>query len=88
MKVVLGIINGLSQFLQQKKQNIIGAMNLVINVKRQLQYLRDNGCDELFEEVSVFCSDHDIAIPDMEDNVSGRIRSKHVTTYWNILSST
>ncbi|KAL6531211.1 hypothetical protein OROHE_014280 [Orobanche hederae] len=83
MKVVLGITNGLSQFLQQKDQNIIGAMNLVINVKRQLQDLRDNGWDELLEEVSVFCSEHDIVIPDMEDNVPGRIRSKNSTTYYH-----
>ncbi|XP_074376866.1 uncharacterized protein LOC141718383 [Apium graveolens] len=41
----LEILSWLSQFLQQKDQNIIEAMNLVTNVKRQLKNLRDNGWD-------------------------------------------
>lgn len=56
-------------------------MNLVANVKRQLQNLRENGWDELFEEVSTFSLENNIVIPNMEDNVPGHIRSKHATTY-------
>lgn len=83
MKLVLGITNCLSLSLQQKDQNIIHAMSLVFNVKKQLQNIRENGWDELLEEVSTFCSEHKIDLPNMEDNVRGRIRCKQATTYFH-----
>lgn len=81
MKVVLGLTNILSQFLQQKDQNIVEAMNLVVTTKRQLQHLRENGWDDLLGDVNSFCSEHNISIPNMEDNVPGRLRCKH--TYFH-----
>lgn len=30
---------------------------------------------------ATFCSENNIIIPDLEDNVPGRIRCKHATTY-------
>jgi hypothetical protein len=68
MKVVLGLTNCLSQFLQQKDQNIVEAMSLVATTKRQLQDFRDNGWDNLLVDVNNFCSDseHVISIPNME----------------------
>ena len=86
MKLVLGLTNGLSQFLQKKDQNIIEAVSLVQNTKRQLQDFRENGWDELLEDVNNFCAKNDIIIPNMEDNVPGRIRSKragHAITYYH-----
>ena len=56
---------------------------MVANVKRQLQDFRDNMWDELLEEVSVFCSRDNIVLPDMEENVSDRFRSKQATTYYH-----
>ena len=38
--------------------------------------MRENGWDELLEEVNNFCSKNDICVPNMEDNVPGRIRSR------------
>ncbi|KAL6520368.1 hypothetical protein OROMI_032548 [Orobanche minor] len=77
MKLVLGLTNSLSQFLQQKDQNIVNAMSLVVTTKRQLQDLRDNGWDDLLQDVNSFCSENGISIPNMEDNVPGRLRRKH-----------
>ncbi|KAL6553068.1 hypothetical protein OROGR_006910 [Orobanche gracilis] len=77
MKVVLGLTSSLSQFLQQKDQNIVHAMSLVVTTKRQLQDLRENGWDDLLGDVNTFCSKNDIGIPNMEDNVPGRLRRKH-----------
>ena len=82
MKLVLGITNVLSQFLQQNDQNIIET-TLVINVKRQLQNLRENRWDELLEDVSGSCSKHNIVAPNMEDNVVGRICGKNASTYYH-----
>ncbi|KAL6526048.1 hypothetical protein OROHE_015572 [Orobanche hederae] len=77
MKLVLGLTNSLSQFLQQKDQNIVNATSLVVTTKRQLQDLRDNGWDDLLQDVNSFCSENGISIPNMEDNVPGRLRRKH-----------
>ena len=40
---VLGLTNDLSQALQQKDQNIVCAMNMIVSVKSLLQKLRDDG---------------------------------------------
>ncbi|KAL6547893.1 hypothetical protein OROHE_009598 [Orobanche hederae] len=77
MKLVLGLTNSLSQFLQQKDQNIVNAMSLVVTTKRQLQDLRDNGWDDLLQDVNSFCSENGISIPNMEDNIPGRLCRKH-----------
>ncbi|WOH08338.1 hypothetical protein DCAR_0727776 [Daucus carota subsp. sativus] len=58
-------------------------MNLVTTVKRKLQNLRENGWDELLEDVSDFCLKHNIVVPVMEDNVAGRIRGKNASTYYH-----
>lgn len=83
IKLVLGLIDSLSQFLQKKDQN--EAVSLISILKRQLQDFRENEWDELLEDVSDFCAEHNIAIPNMEDNVPGRIRCRsngHPITYF------
>ncbi|XP_058733557.1 uncharacterized protein LOC131605187 [Vicia villosa] len=67
MKNVLGTSNELSQALQKKDQGIISAMNLVNITKKRLQNLRDDGWEPLLEEVCLFCIEHDIDIPNMDD---------------------
>mgnify|MGYP006267317183 CR=1 FL=1 len=52
---VLGLTNDLSQALQQKDQNIVSAMNMIVSVKRLLQHLRDEGWEPLLEAVTAFC---------------------------------
>ncbi|KAH7672351.1 P-loop containing nucleoside triphosphate hydrolase protein [Dioscorea alata] len=85
MKKVLGITNGLSQALQEKNQNIVNALDMVEGVKFKLQSLRDDGCDELLANVSKFCVENDIEMPNnMEERllVCGRPRGeKQATTY-------
>ena len=76
MRDVLGITNELSQHLQQKDQNIRAAIHLIQTVKERLQEVRHDGWDELVEEINSFCLKNDITVPNMEDDVPGRIRSK------------
>ncbi|KAL6523426.1 hypothetical protein OROGR_017029 [Orobanche gracilis] len=67
MKNILGITNELSQILQKKCQDIVNAMVQVKVSKKRLQEMRDNGWDELLDEVVLFCNRHDIDLPSMDD---------------------
>ncbi|KAK9677030.1 hypothetical protein RND81_11G117300 [Saponaria officinalis] len=80
MKVTLGLTNVLSQFLQQKDQNIIEAVSLVQSTKRQLLELRNEGWDKFLQGVNDFCTQNDIAILNMQDKTHGRFRSQRGTT--------
>ncbi|CAH9058308.1 unnamed protein product [Cuscuta europaea] len=85
MKTVLGITNELSQTLQRKDQDILNAMQLVTIAKGRLQDMRDNGWDPLLEEVSSFCTVHDLDIPNMEDKFIPKGRSRRKAKdikYW------
>ncbi|KAH7655857.1 Ribonuclease H-like protein [Dioscorea alata] len=77
MMKVLGITNELSNALQQKDQNIVNAMALIDTVKDRIQDLRDNRLDELLEEVQSFCERMSIPVPNMEDKIPVRGRSRH-----------
>ncbi|KAH7674053.1 Ribonuclease H-like protein [Dioscorea alata] len=76
MMKVLGITNELSNALQQKDQNIVNAMALIDTVKDRIQDLRDNRWDELLEEVQSFCERMSILVPNMEDKIPVRGRSR------------
>ncbi|XP_039137406.1 uncharacterized protein LOC120274936 [Dioscorea cayenensis subsp. rotundata] len=76
MMKVLGITNELSNALQQKDQNIVNAMALIDTVKDRIQDLRDNRWDELLEEVRSFCDRMYIPVPNMEDKIPVRGRSR------------
>ena len=67
---VLGLTNGLSQALQQKDQNIVSAMNMVVSVKSLLQKLRDDGWEPLLLASTNFCGGRNIIVPNMDDNIS------------------
>ena len=76
MKTVLGITNELSQALQRKDQDIINAVKLVNISKQRLQSLRDDGWEPLLIEVSLFCTTHDVDIPNMDDMFLSKGRSR------------
>ena len=56
----------LSQCLQKKNQNIVRAIGLIGFVMRNMNEMRENGWDALFEEVKKFCLFNNIDIPNME----------------------
>ncbi|KAK4404291.1 hypothetical protein Sango_0797700 [Sesamum angolense] len=68
--------NELSTALQQKDQNIVNAMGLIVTVKDRLQHLRDNGWDAFLKEVDMFCSEKSILVSRMEDTIPIRGRSR------------
>ncbi|XP_042380279.1 zinc finger MYM-type protein 1-like [Zingiber officinale] len=76
MKSLLGITNELSLALQQKDQNIVLAISLIKTMKVRLQKLREEGWENLLDVVNKFCSNHMIPIPNMEENMRTRGRSR------------
>ncbi|XP_066322825.1 uncharacterized protein [Miscanthus floridulus] len=73
---VLGMTQDLSQCLQKKNQNIVRAIGLIGSVMRNMNEMRENGCEALFEEVKEFCLLNNIEIPNMEDMIPVRGRSR------------
>jgi hypothetical protein len=69
---VLGLTNDLSHALQQKDQNIVSAMNMIVSVKSLLQKLRDDGWEPLLLAATNFCGGRNIIVPNMDDNISAR----------------
>lgn len=51
-------------------------MKLVKVSKEMLQDIRDDGWDPLFNDVSIFCEDHDVFIPNMDDTFQTHKKSK------------
>lgn len=76
MRDILGCTNELSHALQRKDQNIVRAADLIDVAKINLQQMRDNGYDELLEEVTDFCLKMKIPVPNMDDKVPERGRSR------------
>ncbi|KAK9675901.1 hypothetical protein RND81_11G039900 [Saponaria officinalis] len=72
---ILRITNDLCQALQRKSQDILNAMHLVSNTKILIQKLRDDGWENLLQQVLLFFNNHDIEVPNMEDHyIYGRGR--------------
>ncbi|KAH7650966.1 Ribonuclease H-like protein, partial [Dioscorea alata] len=76
MRRLLGMTNELSLSLQQKDQNIVQAMRLIEAVKARLQHFRETGWEEFLGEVNSFCKENSIDVPNMEDNMPIRGRSR------------
>ncbi|XP_055959769.1 uncharacterized protein LOC126657112 [Mercurialis annua] len=76
MKRVLAITNGLSQVLQEKNQNIMNAMDMIHAVKVKFQSFREDGWNNLFDEVCKFCVENSIDVPNLDDNLPIRGPSK------------
>jgi hypothetical protein len=69
---VLGLTNDLSYALQQKDQNIVCAMNMIVSVKSLMQKLRDDGWETLLMAATNFCGGRNIVVPNMDDNIYAR----------------
>ncbi|XP_039145552.1 uncharacterized protein LOC120282770 [Dioscorea cayenensis subsp. rotundata] len=76
MRHLLGMTNELSLALQQKDQNIVQAMRLIEAVKARLQHFRERGWEDFLGEVTSFCKENSINVPNMEDNMPIRGRSR------------
>ncbi|XP_057452322.1 uncharacterized protein LOC130744149 [Lotus japonicus] len=76
MLKLFGIINELSKILQQKDLNIVLAMELVDVVKARLNTLRESGWDNFFVDVQEFCGDKGIPVPNMDEEIPVRGRSR------------
>ncbi|XP_076912635.1 uncharacterized protein LOC143571005 [Bidens hawaiensis] len=66
--------NDLSQALQLKNQNIGNAVRLIEDMKYDIKKYRDDGWEELMNEVTTFCSKNEINMPNMEDLIPGRVK--------------
>ncbi|KAL6540509.1 hypothetical protein OROMI_024392 [Orobanche minor] len=87
MKEILGITNDLSEALQRKTQNIINAVTMVRFMKVQLQSLREEKWEAFLEGVKKFCVDNFIEVPNMEDRIPIRGRSRRegqAVTYFHL----
>ncbi|XP_020695550.1 zinc finger MYM-type protein 1-like [Dendrobium catenatum] len=76
MKDILGITAELSDALQRKDQDVVNAMSLVQISKIRLQDMRDNKWDDFIQKVSLFCVEHKIIIPNLNDKWVARGRSR------------
>ncbi|KAG6660505.1 hypothetical protein CIPAW_03G111900 [Carya illinoinensis] len=82
MKEIIGITDILCQVLQQKSQDILNAMNMVSTTKGLIQKLRNEGWENLLENVVSFFNKFDIDIPKLSSRyVQGRGRHQrdHIT---------
>jgi Flp pilus assembly protein TadG len=78
MLQVFGCTSELSHALQRKDQNIVHAVSLIVVAKQNVQHLRDNGYDKLLEEVKSFCMNMKISVPNMDDKIPARGKSRCV----------
>ncbi|XP_021980354.1 uncharacterized protein LOC110876491 [Helianthus annuus] len=65
--------NDLSQALQLKNQNICSVVRLIEDTKYDINKYRDDGWEELIKEVTIFCAQNEIHMPNMEDVIPGRV---------------
>ncbi|XP_059434146.1 uncharacterized protein LOC132167252 [Corylus avellana] len=82
MKEIMGITEVLCQVLQQKSQDILNAVHLVSIAKKLIQKLRDDGWDNLLENIVSFCKKSEIDIPDLSARYierRGRNQKNHIT---------
>ncbi|XP_039120027.1 uncharacterized protein LOC120256402 [Dioscorea cayenensis subsp. rotundata] len=74
------------EVLENKDQNIVNAMGLIVTVKELMQDLRENGWGTFLEEVRSFCVEMSVSVPNMEDSIPVRGRSRRggqLVTYYH-----
>ena len=81
VKSVLGIANDLCEALQRRDQDIVNAMRLVTITKARISELRLDGWQELLAEVTSFCQQHEIEVPDMNQFYRRRRKDMPAITY-------
>ncbi|XP_044947685.1 zinc finger MYM-type protein 1-like [Hordeum vulgare subsp. vulgare] len=76
MMKLFAITNELSQLLQRKDTNVVLALELIHDVKLRLATMRDSGWESLKDEVQQFCNSKGIPVPNMDDEIPVRGRSR------------
>ncbi|XP_010667184.1 uncharacterized protein LOC104884256 [Beta vulgaris subsp. vulgaris] len=70
-------IDLLCRALQQKSQDILHAMDLLVDTKCSIQDLKDEGWKDLLDKVLYsFCNRHGTLVPDMQASYSDLIRAR------------
>ncbi|KAH0762927.1 hypothetical protein KY290_019000 [Solanum tuberosum] len=85
MRDVLAITNELNKCLQRKEQDVANAMLLVEVAKKRLQVLRDDEWNFLIAKVSIFCTKHEILIPNFEEPYVSSLRSRRRFAHYTVL---
>uniref|UniRef100_A0A8I6Y8A0 TTF-type domain-containing protein n=1 Tax=Hordeum vulgare subsp. vulgare TaxID=112509 RepID=A0A8I6Y8A0_HORVV len=73
---ILGKTNDLSTCLQRKDQNIVRVVGLIGTTLKEVEKIRNSGWDEILEDTKGFCFAHNIVVPNMEDKIPARGRSR------------
>ncbi|XP_076916240.1 uncharacterized protein LOC143575866 [Bidens hawaiensis] len=73
-EVLIALSRDATVALQLKNQNIGNAIRLIKDVKYDIKKYRDERWEELMKEVTSFCSQNEIHMPNMEDVIPGRFR--------------
>jgi hypothetical protein len=84
MKEIMGITDVLSQVLQQKSQDILNVIHSVPITKKLIQKLRDDGWDNLLENIVSFSKKSEINILDLSAHYiqgRGRNQKNHITEF-------
>ncbi|XP_058776373.1 uncharacterized protein LOC131650689 [Vicia villosa] len=76
MLTLFGITNEIPKILQAKDLIIVLAMELVDDVKARLATLRESGWDDLFIDVQEFCFAQSMPMPNMDEEIPVRDRSR------------
>jgi hypothetical protein len=76
LRKILAITNEFSQALQRKDQDKENTMSLLKTSKERFKMMRENDYESLWEEVSSFCTEHNIDILNMDDEYKLRERSR------------
>ncbi|XP_059629645.1 uncharacterized protein LOC132272533 [Cornus florida] len=78
VKDIMGASNILCEALQQKSQDILNAMHLVLTTKNIILKLREDEWNNLLGVVKSFCERHNIDVPDMSaPYTKGKGRPRH-----------
>ncbi|XP_049345786.1 uncharacterized protein LOC125810323 [Solanum verrucosum] len=85
MRDVLAITNELNKCLQRKEQDVANAMLLDEVAKKRLQVLRDDEWNSLIAKVSIFCTKHEILIPNFEEPYVSSLRSRRRLAHYTVL---
>ncbi|XP_049388127.1 uncharacterized protein LOC125852440 [Solanum stenotomum] len=85
MRDVLAITNELNKCLQRKEKDVANAMLLVKVAKKRLQVLRDDEWNSLIAKVSIFCTKHEILIPNFEEPYVSSLRSRRRLAHYTVL---
>jgi len=77
MLKLLAVTNELSLLLQRKDLNIVLAIELLDDVKVRLSNMRtDSAWEAFFANVANFCANKGIPVPDMDEEIPIRGRSR------------